>query len=131
MRLYLAARFSRAAELEGYAQRLRDAGHEVVSRWHGGTHPLPGDEEAFTALLKRSFAEEDVADLMSADAVVSFTEDPRSTSRGGRHVEFGMAVAASKTVVVVGPRENVFHFLFEVRQFDTFDAFLGALGEAK
>lgn len=35
-------------------------------------------------------------------------------SRGGRHVEFGMALALGKRVIVVGPRENVFHLLPEV-----------------
>lgn len=57
-------------------------------------------------------------DLLTADCVVSFTEAPRSSnSRGGRHVEHGMAVALGKRIVVVGHRENVFHCLPEVEFF--------------
>ena len=44
------------------------------------------------------------------------TEPPRepSSSRGGRHVEFGIALARSKRLIVVGHRENVFHWLHMV-----------------
>lgn len=48
-------------------------------------------------------------------------------SRGGRHVEFGMALAMDKRLVVVGPRENVFHLLPAVEQFDTWPLALAAL----
>ena len=61
---------------------------------------------------------EDVTDVCSADVVVSFTEPPRSNhSRGGRHVEFGMAHALRKQLVVVGHRENLFHYLPQVEFF--------------
>jgi hypothetical protein len=30
---------------------------------------------------------------------------------GGRHVEFGLALAQGKRMIMVGPRENVFHYL--------------------
>jgi len=44
--------------------------------------------------------------------VITFTETPRSSnSRGGRHVEFGIALGMRKRAVVIGPRENVFHCL--------------------
>jgi hypothetical protein len=49
---------------------------------------------------------------MAADAVIIFTEIPNATpATGGRHVEFGLALAQGKRVIVVGPRENVFHYL--------------------
>jgi len=54
------------------------------------------------------------------EVVISFTEHPRSTnSRGGRHVEFGIALGQMLRVWIVGPRENVFHCMEEVRQFDS------------
>jgi hypothetical protein len=48
--------------------------------------------------------------------VVSFTEQPRALNgnRGGRHVEFGLAVALNKRLIVVGYRENLFHWLPQV-----------------
>ncbi len=71
---------------------------------------------------------EDAADLAAADCVVSFTEAPRSTSsRGGRHVEFGMALGLRKHCVVIGPRENVFHCLPQVAIFRTLGQFIEQL----
>ena len=38
--------------------------------------------------------------------LIAFSEEPRAlnASRGGRHVEFGIALALGKKVAVVGPR---------------------------
>ena len=65
-------------------------------------------------------AAEDYYDLREADTVISFTEAPRVmlNTRGGRHVEYGMALAWRKRLIVIGPRENVFHELAIVEQFD-------------
>jgi hypothetical protein len=40
------------------------------------------------------------------------------SGRGGRHVEFGAAVATGKRLIVVGHRENLFHHLPGVEFFD-------------
>ena len=56
--------------------------------------------------------------MEAADALIAFTERPRAElTRGGRHVEFGMALAWRKRVLVVGPRETVFHTLGQVEHF--------------
>ncbi len=126
MKIYLAARYSRIDELNGYAEQLRSLGHTVDARWLQGNHQIDDaglSAEAETAERVR-FAEEDLHDLMSADACISFTEIPRSTnSRGGRHVEFGAALAAGKLCIVIGPRENVFHCLPEVYWFSSWEEF--------
>lgn len=127
MKIYLAARFSRQAEMRGYAEQLERAGHEVTSRWID-----PQDEQAYEELTPagcKKCAEHDVADVLRADAIIAFTEPPEpNTSRGGRHVEFGIAIAAGNVLMIVGPRENVFHWLPEVNQFDSFTACLVAIG---
>lgn len=116
MKIYLAARYSRREELLSYTVELQHIGHEVTSRWLNGGHGIPreglSEDSGFASEVRARFAIEDWDDLMEADAVISFTEAPRSNhSRGGRHVEFGAAVAASKRIIVVGYRENVFHCL--------------------
>lgn len=59
---------------------------------------------------------------MSADCVISFTEAPRSSAnRGGRHVEFGIALANGARVIVVGHRENIFHWLPQIEFFETWE----------
>jgi hypothetical protein len=126
MKYYLAARYSRRVELCGYRTWLRFNGHEVVGRWLDGNHQIDDRGLSCEAMhLERvRFAREDWDDLMSCDCLISFTERPRSTnSRGGRHVEFGGALAADKSCVVIGPRENVFHCLPLVAVFPDFATF--------
>ena len=123
MRIYLAARYSRRLELCGYAEELRAAGHAVECRWLLGNHQHEGaaDVERATKsvpLAGRPFAEDDWKDVLASDALIAFSEEPRSSaSRGGRHVEFGLALAWGMRVVLVGPRENVFHTLPQVEHF--------------
>lgn len=116
MKVYLAARYSRNADMREVAAHLRARGEEVTSRWINGSHELgehPTDE------ARERLALEDLEDLQAADVVLAFSEEPRtmSNSRGGRHVEFGLAIGLGKPVFVVGPKENVFHYLPAVRHF--------------
>ncbi len=117
MKIYLASRYSRYLEMQEYRDELAQLGHRIVSRWIEGDHQI--DDAGLSLQAKEAerirFAEEDRIDLLSADCVISFTEVPRgSNSRGGRHVEFGMALARGMKLLVVGHRENVFHCLPEV-----------------
>jgi len=127
MDFYLAARYSRRLELCGYRKQLEDLRHTVTSRWLHGNHQADDDTLGSGGAAER-FATEDIHDLMRAQIVISFTEHPRSSkTRGGRHVEFGVALATRRAVWIVGPRENVFHCLSHVRQFDTFDQLIAVL----
>lgn len=112
MLIYLAARYARRAEMAGYARELDAMGYHVTSRWIHGSHEL--DDHPAPAERAR-LAAEDLEDLLAADVVISFTEQPRAAldkpGHGGRHVEFGLALALGKRVMIVGPRENVFHWL--------------------
>jgi len=123
MKIYLAARYSRHKELQVYANQLIADGHEITSRWIWGNHQI--DDEGLSVESKRvereRFATEDTQDLMHSQVCINFTEIPRSTtSRGGRHVEFGIALGLLKRCIVVGPRENVFHCLPEIEIYPTF-----------
>lgn len=105
---------------------LRAAGHEVTARWVDGEHQASDDDLA--SPLTQQFAAEDRDDVMAAECVINFTEAPRTgPTRGGRHVEFGLALALGKRVIVVGHRENVFHALPEVEFFPTWPQALQAI----
>lgn len=139
MQIYLAARYSRREELCGYRLQLQKLGYYVRARWLDGKHQISdtgipigdageklvegvddGSTNIKNASLRAKFAADDLKDVMAADLVISFTEEPRSfASRGGRHVEFGIALANHASVIVVGPRENIFHWLPHVQVFDT------------
>jgi hypothetical protein len=109
MRIYLSAAFERRDTIREYARELREDGHEVVSTWH----EKRGDGyEDLSWRQARICAEEDLEDLQKADLLVGFTERPDSPfMRGGRHVEFGIAVQRGIQVAIIGEWENVFHCL--------------------
>lgn len=117
MRIYLASRYDRRFEMLGVTAVLMKAGHDVTSRWIEGRGDGPEVE-----------AVEDVEDVLRADCILCFTEEPTEhvswAARGGRHVEFGVALAMGKRLCVVGPRENIFHHLPRVEQFRSLDDFV-------
>lgn len=124
MKFYLAARFSRKAELQGYAKRLEAQGHIVTSRWLG-----QDDEDSYEKLSPekaRICGEHDVEDVLNADAIINFTEPAGvpSSSRGGRHVELGIAIGVKKILIAIGLKENVFHWLPNIEWFCTFNSFM-------
>ncbi len=120
MRIYLASRYDRRFEMLGVTGILMRAGHDVTSRWIEGRGDGPEAE-----------AREDVADLLRAECLVSFTEQPAAgvpwSARGSRHVAFGVALVTGKRLCVVGPRENIFHFLPRVEVYPTLDNLVPAL----
>ena len=132
MKLYLAARYTRIDELRSYRKELEARGIEVTSRWLDGNFRTLDTE----GTVPRQVAGWDMQDIVKADALVAFTENPRiSDSRGGRHVEFGFAIALNKRLIVIGPRENVFYSLESVDQYDDWADFRsaqwGGVGEAR
>jgi hypothetical protein len=132
VRIYLAARYSRHRELEACASDLRFDGHEVTSRWHKGKHQALDEDLTNDPSLARRFAEDDLADLLRAEMIISFTEIPRSGgTRGGRHFEAGYAYMAGLDTWIVGPHENVFHHLPGVVRFETWPAAVKTLREAR
>lgn len=85
---------------------------------------------ALAAAMRQKFAQDDFRDVTMCELLIAFTEQPRSEggrSRGGRHVELGIALGMMKRVWIVGPRENIFCWLEDVRQFDTFEEAMAAL----
>ena len=91
MRYHLAARYARRVELCGYREQLLSIGDTVTSRWLD-FRKMPS--------WSCGIARQDCEDLMAADAVIIFTEIPNTIlATGGRHVEFGLALAQGKRVI--------------------------------
>lgn len=117
MKVYLAAAFSRRAELRGYRDELRRAGIEVTSRWLDESEEPEPDDDDFADDVRSfaEYAEMDLEDVQDADVIVCFTEEPGGgPARGGRHVELGYALGIGLDAIVVGYRENIFHCLRDV-----------------
>ncbi len=127
MRIYLAARYSKHDEMQGVRDVLEGTlGHEVTSRWIDCHTDVVGD---FTSSFTHEFlnahpekcaplGQHDLDDIDRADTVISFTYPPgEDGGKGGRHVEFGYGLALGKRMILVGPRQHVFHTLQAVEWF--------------
>lgn len=123
MSIYLSGSFDARDIIEQYACQLIEDGHTVTSNWLWEPPKRIGAE--FHDWEFRARANDDLADVDRCDTVVMFTEWP-STS-GGRHGEFLYGVAKGKRAVLIGPRENVFHHLSVVEQYDTWEDYLDTL----
>lgn len=68
----------------------------------------------------RLVARQDLADVDAADTLLAFNPVGwENVGTGGRHVEFGYAVARGKQIVLYGVRSNIFHHLSQVRVITT------------
>lgn len=116
-KIYLAAMYAQMHEMQRVRNRLVSAGHEVTSQWVDGKE---ADDTKETAAIMN------VEDLKKSDTLVHFSLPQGSMySGGGRQVEYGLAMAMGKRILVVGPRgEHVFHAWPGVRFFDTVDQLL-------
>lgn len=127
---YFASRYNRHPELRGYRAELLAAipGASVTSRWidcHDGTLETSLTPETLSADPGSAweYGAHDIEDLEAAHTLVSFTGPG---GKGGRHIEHGYAMAAGKRIIIVGPRENVFHCWPAGKVYVTWQAFLAA-----
>lgn len=133
--VYLASRYSRWDEMRGVRDVLTAlCGVEVTSRWidhHGGALPtsIPADALNADPGSCTQYAVADWDDLAKSDTVISFTCG--SGGKGGRHVEFGIALALGKRCIVVGPREHVFHTMPQVEWYPDWPRLVMALTRAQ
>lgn len=112
---YFAARYSRNPEMRECREQLLAAlpSALVTSRWidcHNGEVEGSFTPETLAAETEQcwKYGLADVEDLMAAEAIVTFTGNGGG-GKGGRHVEHGMAMGAHHRIIVVGPREHIFH----------------------
>jgi hypothetical protein len=127
-RVYLASRYSRREELQGYAAQLLELGlAEVPCRWLTEPHDWDGTATGEGLGKAQRFALDDIEDLERCHGVVVFTEEAGEYRRGGSLVELGIALATGKHVVIVGPAPNVFCTLPAVPRFDSWASALAHL----
>ena len=112
MRVYLAARFSRRAEIAGYAKELAELDIACTSEW------LKYDR---TDRMLADCAKRDIANINEAELLVEFTAQPEGKWRGGHIWEAGYAYGRDIPCIAIGPKENVFHELNDIPTFDTWE----------
>lgn len=104
MFVYIAAPYPEREAAIQVMNQLEEAGFRVTSTW------LKGDDE-----LADKYARLDLEDIRRSQIVVAL--NPRhfhNSGTGGRHVEFGYALALNRPIVLVGERSNIFHYLSDV-----------------
>jgi len=136
MKVYLASWFASLHEIQTRANELRAQGIEVTSRWlEEKVAPTTAITDVSAEYL-RDTAMVDIHDILLADTLVLNTPSPEDLkrtdmsistwARGGRHFEAGFQYATMvffnllpkriqdrgpRRLVLVGHRENVFHYL--------------------
>lgn len=113
MKIYLAGPYQHKDKIINYANAARAVGIEITSSWLEEPHDSKIELKDLTEEQHATYALRDLRDIDVADALVLFAVPPTDTPipRAGRHVEFGYALAQGLEIVVVGGKENIFHYL--------------------
>lgn len=128
MKFYLAAQFSWKENIASKKKQLEELGHTVTSTWTDEVAAANCSLKDFPPDYHEKMALRDFEEIEAAEAIVLFSVDADTlTRRGGRHVEFGYAAGRGKTLYVIGPKENIFHHIPGVHQFDTWEQFVGSV----
>ena len=101
MKVYIAAPYPCLIDARYAMLDLQAAGFEVTSRWI----TVSGNEG-------NEWAHKDLQDVARSDVLLALNP-PRwkNIGTGGRHVEFGWALALGIPTIIVGKRSNIFHHL--------------------
>lgn len=127
MNIYVASQYARRDEMRQVRSKLISRGHSVTSRWLDENEPLNAQMGQQTTEWYRQTAFVDLYDIQAADVVLFFSEDPLvGIPRGGRHVEFGYALGRGMRVDVIGPKENIFHYVGKVTHYNCLEDYLAA-----
>ena len=120
--VYLASHYSRKDEIKRAARDLEYVGVKVSSTWH--REYLASDtslsDPKVSKAYWRSAAKRDFKELESATHLVFLSLSPDvEFTRGAHCVEYGIALALRKHIIVVGPSQHIFCYLPGVKFFDS------------
>ncbi len=112
-KIYIAGSLSNREKYENWTKQLRQKLRLVVSTWH-----IRDDSH----LDLEEIASRDIYDLEEANTLVF---DIVPTSKGGRHVEFGYALAMEKEIHIIGEElQNAFQHHPDVYVWKTWEEFV-------
>jgi hypothetical protein len=154
MKVYIASIFADQDRVALRAEELKADGVTPTMRWCYEMVPHQCTITDFPDEYFRETAVFDLEDILAADKLVLTVPTDkmmadctlRAMARGGRHFESGFMYAMAYArpseyeLIIVGPRENVFHFLDgqsvtskfpAIRQFNTWEECRTYLREAK
>ncbi|MEL6330770.1 MAG: hypothetical protein AAFR38_14045 [Planctomycetota bacterium] len=119
MNIFIAAHSQEMAR--SVKRQLEALGHTVVARWIENDTKFGQGAAAYSYDERRALAEMDEADVRRSDMLVLLAETEGKLVPGGKHVETGIALGLGLPVVVVGRRENIFHWHSGVKVVQSID----------
>jgi len=127
LKVYIASNFADKDRVKARGEELAAIGIECTSRWALETAPHNCKITDVTSDYIRETAVYDIEDILASDVVVLTVPTPEQLmnltphqmSRGGRTFESGLQYglmlsgghSTRRMLIVMGPKENVFHFL--------------------
>lgn len=85
-----------------------------------------GNGPPYDDALRAYYATIDLTEARTCDQLILISENGKS-SKGGRHVETGVALALEKPVHLIGEKENIFHWHPLVRTYVSVEDFIRSL----
>lgn len=147
MRVYLASWYASRGDMAKRAEELKELGMPVTSRWLQEREKGDAQISDLGEEFLRTTATIDVIDILQANAVVlnvpapadlkNYNLELSTWARGGRHFEAGFQYATmmffnslpapirtlgKRYLVLVGHKENVFHYLQGVAPYEPLNA---------
>lgn len=123
--VYVAADFLRKEEVAALCAQLEKLGLEPTNTCTldgepggGAGGELEGEAEQNAIATARL----DLDDIDRSELFIQLTTG--ELARGGRHVKLGYALSRELTIIIVGPREHVFHYHPQVHHLPTADMLL-------
>ena len=98
---YTAGPFKEQAFVRGVAEKLREAGYEVNSRWLESSPDAPEGVSMDDYLHQQAIR--DLEDIFEADALIYVNTGYKSE---GKATELGVAIATLKPIIIIGDRSN-------------------------
>ncbi len=124
-KVYLAGRYDRRDELRAKGNELEKIGYTITARWLSAKEH---EMQVLTPIRNSEISAHDLEDIRAADWLVCMSEaGTNEYQRGGRHVEWGYALALDKKCILIGGEENVFHWQHGVEHFKDWAAFIANL----
>lgn len=113
---YIAAPFSEKAAAAAVVALLKEHGFGCTSRWITQDQLDIGQRNE---IENQRWADADLEDVASADFLIALNLPGwEYKGSGGRHVEFGYALALKIPIILVGKRSSLFHHKREVTLVD-------------
>lgn len=122
LRVYIAARYSRKAEVRELARLIEQCGAKVCTEWFNG--PECDDAKKLGDLYCENAASTDVNSVSTSNLFVVLSGSGR---HGGMHFETGLAFAQGIPIWLVGEPENIFQCLPWIERFANCEEMLSAL----